>query len=108
MEQDPPGLSVVSDIKLYNVDLEANTAIAEYPIQWESRPLADVIADMQAAAEGLESPSVEITAEEYYDSMDKYLFVSGKRQMTDAEREGIIKERDVERRRREHMAKFKP
>lgn len=98
----------MNEIKLFNVNLKNNTAIAEYPIEWDGRPLADVIADMQAAAEGLENPSVEITAESYYDSIDRYLFVSGKRQMTEAERDKVIKEREMQGKLREHMAKFKP
>lgn len=89
--------------RLFNVNLETGECVAEREIDWQYKPLHEVITSMLEASLGLAEPTLDITSEMGHDFMEYTVSVSGKRQLTDAERKKITDERDLQHRQQEYM-----
>lgn len=86
--------------RLYNANLDDRTCIEERHVG-NDLPLDEFLTALQEAAEGLENPTVEIDHEQYYDSCEYRIVVSGRRPLTDAEVAQEEHNRAVHRARRE-------
>ena len=88
---------------LYNVNLNDRTCIEERHVG-NDLPLEEFLTALQEAAEGLENPSVEINHENFYDSCEYSIVVSGRRPLTDAEVAQEEHNREVMKARRDEYA----
>lgn len=70
--------------RLYNANLDDRTCTEERYVG-NDLPLEEFLTALREAAEGLENPTVEIDHEQFYDSCDYRIVVSGRRPLTDAE-----------------------
>lgn len=91
---------------LYNVDLKTGDCVEHRPVDHDV-PIEQFLMQVRAATEGLTDCSIEIDSEPDYDVTIYTIVVSGRRKLTEAERNRIQAERDRAAKYQAHMKAFR-